>query len=345
MVPCGRGRPTGTVARWPTAPCDHAAGRSPAFASPTSAGWASGPSRPGCSPTSVPRSSRSRTATRLDTPRKLPIYKGEVRSQLRRGGPDPDPEQGRAVQQLLPQQARRHHQHAHAEGPGLADRLIRHSSVVTENFAPGVMERWGLTYERLSELSPGRHLRADERLRPLRPARTSTAATARSSRRSAACRSSAACPAREPSGWGLSYMDNQAAYYNSAALLMAILHRGTSPARAPRSTCRPSRRASTCSAPICSTSPSTAAPPGGPTSRPATGSSTRTPRRTASIPASARIAGSRSPCSTTTQWARPRRRHRATRHGRPMRGSRPRRTASRTRTRWTSTSPAWTRRA
>ena len=27
---------------------------------------------------------------------------------------------------------------------------------------------------------------------------------------------------REPSGWGLSYMDNQAAYYNSSALLMAI---------------------------------------------------------------------------------------------------------------------------
>ena len=32
-------------------------------------------------------------------------------------------------------------------------------------------------------------------------------------------------PGREPSGWGLSYMDNQAAYYNSAALLMAIYHR------------------------------------------------------------------------------------------------------------------------
>ena len=32
-------------------------------------------------------------------------------------------------------------------------------------------------------------------------------------------------PEREPSGWGLSYMDNQAAYYNSAALLMAIFQR------------------------------------------------------------------------------------------------------------------------
>src|SRR4029453_11993641 len=35
-------------------------------------------------------------------------------------------------------------------------------------------------------------------------------------------------PGREPSGWGLSYMDNQAAYYNSAALMMAILARNTS---------------------------------------------------------------------------------------------------------------------
>jgi crotonobetainyl-CoA:carnitine CoA-transferase CaiB-like acyl-CoA transferase len=32
-------------------------------------------------------------------------------------------------------------------------------------------------------------------------------------------------PGQEPSGWGLSYMDNQAAYYNSAALLAAIFHR------------------------------------------------------------------------------------------------------------------------
>jgi crotonobetainyl-CoA:carnitine CoA-transferase CaiB-like acyl-CoA transferase len=32
-------------------------------------------------------------------------------------------------------------------------------------------------------------------------------------------------PGREPSGWGLSHMDNQAAYYNSAALLLAIYAR------------------------------------------------------------------------------------------------------------------------
>jgi crotonobetainyl-CoA:carnitine CoA-transferase CaiB-like acyl-CoA transferase len=35
----------------------------------------------------------------------------------------------------------------------------------------------------------------------------------------------AGLPGREPSGWGLSHMDNMAAYYNSAALLMAIWSR------------------------------------------------------------------------------------------------------------------------
>ena len=35
------------------------------------------------------------------------------------------------------------------KGRDLAERLIAASSVVSENFAPGVMERWGLTYERL----------------------------------------------------------------------------------------------------------------------------------------------------------------------------------------------------
>src|SRR6185437_2634401 len=32
-------------------------------------------------------------------------------------------------------------------------------------------------------------------------------------------------PGREPSGWGLSYMYNQAAYYNSVGLLLAIYQR------------------------------------------------------------------------------------------------------------------------
>jgi CoA:oxalate CoA-transferase len=41
-----------------------------------------------------------------------------------------------------------------AEGPVLARRLAARADVVVENFRPGVMERLGLSYERLSELNP-----------------------------------------------------------------------------------------------------------------------------------------------------------------------------------------------
>ncbi len=40
------------------------------------------------------------------------------------------------------------------KGRELAERLIAESSVVTENFAPGVMERWGLTEDHVRHLRP-----------------------------------------------------------------------------------------------------------------------------------------------------------------------------------------------
>ena len=57
-------------------------------------------------------------------------------------------------------------------------------------------------------------------------------------------------PGREPSGWGLSYMDNQAAYYNSSALLMAILPSQRDAGWAPTSTSPPSRPASNLLGPV-----------------------------------------------------------------------------------------------
>jgi crotonobetainyl-CoA:carnitine CoA-transferase CaiB-like acyl-CoA transferase len=41
------------------------------------------------------------------------------------------------------------------EGQELLRGLARHADVVVENFRPGVMERWGLGYDRLSEGNPG----------------------------------------------------------------------------------------------------------------------------------------------------------------------------------------------
>src|ERR1700687_1562506 len=101
---------------------------------------------------------------------------------------------------------------------------MRTCSVVSENFAPGVMEKWGLTYERLQELSPGvvfARMSGYGHSGPHAASRGSGPVVQAVSGLSYI----SGLPGREPSGWGLSYMDNQAAYYNSAALLLGIHRR------------------------------------------------------------------------------------------------------------------------
>ncbi len=108
-------------------------------------------------------------------------------------------------------------------GREVAERLIAKSNVVTENFAPDVMERWGLTYDRLRELrsdiiyarmSGFGHSGPDKDYRSYGPVVQAVSGLSYIS----------GLPGREPSGWGLSYMDNQAAYLSSVALLTAIYH-------------------------------------------------------------------------------------------------------------------------
>ena len=162
--------------------------------------------------------------TRIDTPRKLPIYKGEARATTARRSSTPTRTRaGCSTTTAATSSASR----STCASPGaarLAERLIAASSVVTENFAPGVMERWGLTYERLRELRPDviyarmsgyGHSGPHAAYRSYGPVVQAVSGLSFIS----------GLPGREPSGWGLSYMDNQAAYYNSAALLMAIRHR------------------------------------------------------------------------------------------------------------------------
>lgn len=160
---------------------------------------------------------------RLDTPRRLPIYKGEVRSYGQENA-NPDPNKGGLHNNYSRNKLGITVNMKTPEGRDIVDRLIAASSLVTENFAPGVMERWGLTYDRLQELSPEvifarmsgfGHSGPYEQFRSYGPVVQ------------AACGLSfiSGLPGREPSGWGFSYMDNQAAYYNSTALLMAIYQR------------------------------------------------------------------------------------------------------------------------
>lgn len=160
---------------------------------------------------------------RMDTPRRLPIYKGVVRS-YGEEDPDPDPDKGGLHNNYSRNKLGITVDMRTPEGKEIINRLIARSSVVTENFAPGVMERWGLTYDRLRELCPNvifarmsgfGHSGPYESYRSYGPVVQ------------AACGLSfiSGLPDMPPSGWGFSYMDNQAAYHNSAALLMAIYHR------------------------------------------------------------------------------------------------------------------------
>ena len=160
---------------------------------------------------------------RIDRPRLLPIYKGEVRN-YGEEIPDADPDRGGLHNNYSRNKLGITVDLKTPRGRELVDRLIAASSVVTENFAPGVMERFGLTYERLEELSPGvvygrmsgfGHSGPHAHFKSYGPIVQAVSGLSFVS----------GLPGREPSGWGLSYMDNQAAYYNSAALLMAILRR------------------------------------------------------------------------------------------------------------------------
>jgi crotonobetainyl-CoA:carnitine CoA-transferase CaiB-like acyl-CoA transferase len=160
---------------------------------------------------------------RLDMPRRLPIYKGEVRTYGEEDA-NPDPNKGGLFNNYNRNKLGVTINMRSAKGRDLADRLIASSSVVTENFAPGVMERWGLTYERLRELSPQviyarmsgfGHSGPHAEYRSYGPVVQAVSGLSHIS----------GLPGEEPSGWGLSYMDNEAAFFNASALLTAIYHR------------------------------------------------------------------------------------------------------------------------
>jgi len=160
---------------------------------------------------------------RLDMPRRLPIYKGEARTYGEEDA-NPDPNKGGLFNNYNRNKLGVTINMRSPKGKALADRLIASSSVVTENFAPGVMERWGLTYERLRELSPQviyarmsgfGHSGPHAEHRSYGPIVQAVCGLSYIS----------GLPGEEPSGWGLSYMDNEAAFFNASALLTAIYHR------------------------------------------------------------------------------------------------------------------------
>ena len=164
---------------------------------------------------------------RLDLPRRLPLYKGGLVRSYGDEDANPDPNKGGMFNNCNRNKLGVTLNMRDPKGRELAERLIAESSVVTENFAPGVMERWGLTEDHVRDLRPDviyARMSGYGHSGPYADFRSYGPVV------QAACGLShiSGLPGREPSGWGLSYMDNQAAYYNSAALLMAILARNAS---------------------------------------------------------------------------------------------------------------------
>ena len=102
--------------------------------------------------------------------------------------------------------------------------IVKRSDVVAENFAAGVMERWGFGYERLRELRPDvvyvsncgfGHVGPYASFKTWGPIVQAVCGLTFTS----------GLPGEEPAGWGYSYMDHTGGMAMAIAILLALLHR------------------------------------------------------------------------------------------------------------------------
>ena len=110
------------------------------------------------------------------------------------------------------------------KGKDILERLVAVSDVVSENFAKGVLERWGFGYERLCEIRPDivyvsncgfGHRGPYSDFKTWGPIVQAVSGLTFTN----------GLPEREPAGWGYSFMDHTGAYYMAIAILLALLHR------------------------------------------------------------------------------------------------------------------------
>ena len=106
----------------------------------------------------------------------------------------------------------------------ILEQLVEVSDVVSENFAKGVMERWGFGYERLKAIKPDivyvsncgfGHTGPYSDFKTWGPIVQAVSGLTFTS----------GLPGREPAGWGYSYMDHTGAYFMAMAILLALIHR------------------------------------------------------------------------------------------------------------------------
>ena len=111
-----------------------------------------------------------------------------------------------------------------AKAKRILEQLIEVSDVVSENFAKGVMERWGFGYERMRAIKPDiiyvsncgfGHTGPYSDFKTWGPIVQAVSGLTFTS----------GLPGREPAGWGYSYMDHTGAYFMAMAILLALVHR------------------------------------------------------------------------------------------------------------------------
>jgi crotonobetainyl-CoA:carnitine CoA-transferase CaiB-like acyl-CoA transferase len=109
-------------------------------------------------------------------------------------------------------------------GKELLAEIIRRSDCVTENFAAGVMERWGFGYEQQKAIKPDIIYVSNCGFGFSGPYRDFKSWGPIAQAVSGLTFSSG-LPDLPPAGWGFSYMDHTGGYYMAIAILLALVHR------------------------------------------------------------------------------------------------------------------------
>lgn len=109
-------------------------------------------------------------------------------------------------------------------GKELFTRLIGASDVVTENFAAGVLDRWGFGYERMREIKPDIIYVSNCGFGHEGPYKTYKT-FGPSVQALSGLTFNSGLPGLPPAGWGYSYMDHTGGYFMAIAILMALYHR------------------------------------------------------------------------------------------------------------------------
>ena len=110
------------------------------------------------------------------------------------------------------------------KGKDLLRQLIQVSDAVTENFAKGVLEKWGFGYDTLKAIKPDivyvsncgfGHVGPYSNFKTWGPIVQAMSGLTHTS----------TLPNQPPAGWGYSYMDHTGGYYMAMAIMLALLHK------------------------------------------------------------------------------------------------------------------------